>query len=211
MLFDELEATRKVHLDRLPEAELEELLGPSALFPSKFEPPRDPKALEAERLIKEQATLYRIAETGEKHTVPPLASSRRKLKQQRKARREADAGPNWFHMKAPELTPELERDLAALRLRGHIDPKHFYRKTDLEKPPKFFEVGTLINHATEPVSHKLPKAARGKSLVEQLLEEDQTHKFSTRKWVELMKSKKKQRHSKARGSRAARKRRLGFH
>ena len=47
---------------------------------------------------------------------------------------------------AKELTPELKRDLQIIRMRGVLDPKRFYRSSDMKKElPKYFQVGTLID------------------------------------------------------------------
>ena len=43
-------------------------------------------------------------------------------------------------MKAPELTPELKADLKVIKMRGALDPKRFYKKSDREGLPKFFQV-----------------------------------------------------------------------
>src|SRR4051794_33025502 len=40
------------------------------------------------------------------------------------------AGPEWFNMQTPDLTPEVERDLRMLRLRAYMRPDKFYKKDD---------------------------------------------------------------------------------
>ena len=55
------------------------------------------------------------------------------------------AGAGWGHMAAKELTPELKRELQIIRMRGVLDPKRFYRSSDMKQElPKYFQVGTLI-------------------------------------------------------------------
>lgn len=43
-------------------------------------------------------------------------------------------------MSAPELTPELKRDLQILNMRNYIDPKRHYKKSSSKELPRFFQV-----------------------------------------------------------------------
>lgn len=43
-------------------------------------------------------------------------------------------------MPAPEITDELKNDLEILKMRSALDPKHFYKKNDMEALPKYFQV-----------------------------------------------------------------------
>lgn len=43
-------------------------------------------------------------------------------------------------MPAPEITPEVKRDLQLLKLRNVLDPKRFYKKDSDRKLPKYFQV-----------------------------------------------------------------------
>jgi hypothetical protein len=51
----------------------------------------------------------------------------------------ATAGPAWFDMPAPVVTPELKRDLQLLKLRNVLDPKRFYKRDGDRGLPKFFQ------------------------------------------------------------------------
>jgi hypothetical protein len=62
------------------------------------------------------------------------------LKKIKKAEREKTKGSDWFNMKAPEMTPELQNELDVLRMRSAIDPTRFYKKLDSTAPPKYFQV-----------------------------------------------------------------------
>ena len=113
-------------------------------------------------------------------------------------------------MKKPDITPEIKEDLQAILLRRHLDPKRFYKKNDFKEVPKFFSIGTVISPADEPVSYHIEKEKRNKSLVEQLLAEDEQISFSRKKWTQVMKSKPKNKKSSKGGSKAQKKRKLGF-
>lgn len=197
MFFEE---TSKINRNRLDNQELEKLLGESSLFPSQGEP-INAKQLEAEDILK-NASLYRIVQAqGEwKDKLPPLTISKRKRIQENKLKREQTTGPEWFNMKAMELTSELKSDLDAIRLRSHLDPKKFYRRTDMKEYPKFFSIGTIVNAPSEPLTNNLARSSRKKSLAEQLLEEDEEKNFTRKKWTLLMKSKPKKRHNRTKGT-----------
>ena len=52
------------------------------------------------------------------------------------------AGPKWFNMPAQVMTPELKREVQAMRLRNALDPKRFYKggAKDSKTMPEFFQV-----------------------------------------------------------------------
>lgn len=54
--------------------------------------------------------------------------------------REKTKGANWFNMKAPEMTDELKNELQVIQLRSALDPKHFYKRSEMKSLPKYFEV-----------------------------------------------------------------------
>jgi hypothetical protein len=61
-----------------------------------------------------------------------------------------NAGASWFDLPAPPAAelPRLHREVEALRLRNHLDPKRFYRKEEGEGKgikglPKYFAVSLL--------------------------------------------------------------------
>ena len=91
--------------------------------------------------------------------VQPLHTSRKGKKQLKPD----TAGAAWGHMTAKGLTPELKRDLQIIRMRGVLDPKRFYRSSDMKKElPKYFQVGTLIGGAEDagdcgPAGRSVPR------------------------------------------------------
>ena len=88
--------------------------------------------------------------------VQPLHTSRKGKKEQKPD----TAGAAWGHMAAKELTPELKRDLQIIRMRGVLDPKRFYRSSDIKKElPKYFQVGTLIGGVDDAGAKKKPKGS----------------------------------------------------
>jgi hypothetical protein len=66
--------------------------------------------------------------------------------------REATKGSKWFDMKAPEMSEELRNELEILQMRSELDPKRFYKRSEMKTLPKYFEVrreqlllGTFLN------------------------------------------------------------------
>ena len=101
-----------------------------------------------------------LAGSGE---VPPLHASRKSKKKERPD----TAGAAWGHMAAKELTPELKRDLQIIRMRGVLDPKRFYRSSDMKKElPKYFQVGTLVEGAADGRSARLTRRERKASMLQ---------------------------------------------
>lgn len=47
-------------------------------------------------------------------------------------------------MKAPEMTEELKNDMSILQMRSALDPKHFYKRSEMKTLPKYFEVSSLL-------------------------------------------------------------------
>ena len=88
---------------------------------------------------------------------------KKKMKKLKKAEREKNKGKDWFNMpvikkltyfttssliilftqKALELTEERKADLELLQMRGVLDPKRFYKRSDKEGLPKNFQVPSL--------------------------------------------------------------------
>ncbi|CAI9094547.1 OLC1v1030307C1 [Oldenlandia corymbosa var. corymbosa] len=74
-------------------------------------------------------------------------------------------------MPAPTITPELKKDLQLLKLRSVLDPKRHYKKGDSKSKtlPKFFQMGTVIEPASEYYTGRLSKKERKNTLADELL------------------------------------------
>ena len=205
MLFDEIGSYSDPYTSKHEDLELDKLLGPSSLFPSSQGEPENLKAKEADRILQEKCTLYQLDQDKDnKHTVPPLVPRKKRMRED-----DDTAGPKWFNMKRPELTPEIIHDVNAMRLRSHLNPKKFYKKKDIEDMPKYFQIGTVMPSPFEPKSHSLEKSSRRKPLVEQLLEDDSQLNFSRKKWLEVREARKRLNKRKG-GMKKMSKKKLGF-
>ncbi|KAJ3412734.1 hypothetical protein HDV05_000304 [Chytridiales sp. JEL 0842] len=100
-------------------------------------------------------------------------------------------GPKWFDLPAPELTDSLKHDLLILKSRGVLDPKRFYKKPDQPDSvfPKFFQVGTIVNHSADFYSGRLTKKERKSGFVEELLADKGTKGYVKKKFLEIQEAK----------------------
>nr|TKS06548.1 hypothetical protein D5086_0000121860 [Populus alba] len=94
-----------------------------------------------------------------------------KLNKLLKSQRKDTLGKDWFDMPASTITPELKRDLQLLKLRSAIDPKRHYKRGDSKSKelPKYFQVGTVVESATDFYSGRLTKKERKVTIADELL------------------------------------------
>lgn len=97
-----------------------------------------------------------------------------------------DAGAKWFHMRKPEMTTLLKRDLLVLKNRSVLDPKRHYKKEKWEIP-KYFETGTIIEGNTEFYSARMARKDRGKTLADEILQDSAANTYFKRKYAEIQK------------------------
>ncbi|GAA5982100.1 hypothetical protein JCM5350_003455 [Sporobolomyces pararoseus] len=121
---------------------------------------------------------------GEKWGMAPVP---RLSKKQYKANQPHTAGSKWFDMPATPMTPELKREIDAMRLRNALDPKKFMKgSAKNEKIGEFFQVGHVITPNTRATtSNSLPTASK-RSFVEELVEDEQARAYAKRKTKEVM-------------------------
>ncbi|XP_050663902.1 deoxynucleotidyltransferase terminal-interacting protein 2 [Leptidea sinapis] len=125
------------------------------------------------------------------HALPKYNVSEKKLRKLRKAERKKDKGPNWFNMKAPQMTPELRNDLKLLKMRSALDPKHFYKKNDMEVLPKYFQVGRIMDSALDHTNERLTRKQRKRTMVDELLADAELQKYNKKKYKEIIDENRK--------------------
>ncbi|XP_061883859.1 deoxynucleotidyltransferase terminal-interacting protein 2 [Entelurus aequoreus] len=129
------------------------------------------------------------ADFEKKDTVPPYSESKRALKKQHRAEREKTTGDGWFNMKAPELTNELQGDLKLLKMRGSLDPKRFYKKNDRDGFPKYFQMATVVDNPLDFYHSRVPKKQRKRTMVEELLADEEFRHKNKKKYLNIMAEK----------------------
>jgi hypothetical protein len=92
----------------------------------------------------------------------------------------ASAPRGWFDLPAPELTLELKRELTILRNRNFLDPTRRYKtsREDRGALPKFFQIGTVVEGATE--RHAGTRARSKPSLVATLQADPVFNEYASR-------------------------------
>ncbi|KAL5785733.1 hypothetical protein ACOSQ2_008125 [Xanthoceras sorbifolium] len=117
--------------------------------------------------------------------VPP--NNPRKLNKLLKKQVKDTAGTSWFDMPAATITPELKKDLQLLKLRNVIDPKRHYKKGDSKSKtlPKYFQVGTVVESASDFFSSRLAKKERKATLADELLSDRNLGQYRKRKVREI--------------------------
>ncbi|RKP05692.1 Fcf2 pre-rRNA processing-domain-containing protein, partial [Thamnocephalis sphaerospora] len=99
--------------------------------------------------------------------------------------REKTSGAAWFDMPKTKLTPELERDWQIIQMRNALDPKRHYRKENRKQPPKYCQVGTIIEGATEFYSSRLTRKERKQTLVDEFLYDKDRRQYFRSKYLTL--------------------------
>nr|XP_020494611.1 deoxynucleotidyltransferase terminal-interacting protein 2 [Labrus bergylta] len=128
-------------------------------------------------------------EFEKKDAVPPYSESKQALKLKHRVEREKSTGDSWFNMKAPEITPELKGDLNVLKMRGSMDPKRFYKKNDRDGFPKYFQVGTVVDNPVDFYHSRLPKKARKRTMVEELMADADFRHKNKKKYQDIVAEK----------------------
>ncbi|WVZ73830.1 hypothetical protein U9M48_022093 [Paspalum notatum var. saurae] len=99
-------------------------------------------------------------------------------------------GKGWFDMPAPTITPELKKDLQILQLRHVMDPKrHFKRAGKSKALPMYFQVGTVVEPASEFFTGRLTKRERKTTLVDEVLSDQYLKSYRMRKVREIQESR----------------------
>jgi hypothetical protein len=116
-------------------------------------------------------------------TLMASASERKTAKQQSK--KHETAGSKWFDLPATPVTPEIEKDLKVLSMRGAIDRKRHYRGSEQPGKSKYFQMGTVISDAAGFYGDRLTRKQRPQSLVDTLLKDVDSQAYFKRKYNQL--------------------------
>lgn len=97
------------------------------------------------------------------------------------------AGAAWFDMPATPMTPQLKRELDALRLSAALDPKRFLRGgAKRDKVGEFFQVGHVIAPSTRATTLSSEKRVQKRSFVEDLVESEEAKAYARKKTKEVL-------------------------
>ncbi|XP_018806205.1 rRNA-processing protein fcf2-like [Juglans regia] len=119
--------------------------------------------------------------------VPP--NDPRKLNNLMRKQLKDTTSKSWYEMPAQTITPEIEKDLRLLKLRSAIDPKRHYKKGDSKSKtlPKYFQLGTVVESASDFFTGRLTKKQRKATIADELLSDHTLAKYRKRKVQEIEK------------------------
>ena len=95
----------------------------------------------------------------------------------------------WFGLPKHRMTPELEKELTALKLRANFDPKRFYKANDRQQLPKYFTIATEVGGGMAPVGlHTKTRevhAHSGRSFLDTILRDETVQAWTQKKKSEV--------------------------
>lgn len=110
----------------------------------------------------------------------------RTLRKKEAKAQKSEALAKWFGLPRAKLTPELEKELLAIKLRGNVDPKRFYKSNDSKKLPTHFHVAVETG-GDGPVAgyHAKQESSRGISFLDSVLRDSQAQDWTYKKFTEV--------------------------
>mmetsp|Transcript_44790 Transcript_44790/g.106317 ORF Transcript_44790/g.106317 Transcript_44790/m.106317 type:complete len:272 (-) Transcript_44790:57-872(-) len=117
---------------------------------------------------------------GEK--IRPVDDAKLRQKERRKEREEHLDG--WFGLTKKRMTPELEKELEAIQLRGYFDSKRFYKANNSDKLPTHFHIAKVVGGGMAPTGEKPNVESKGRSVLDQMLRDYAGQEFTERKMAE---------------------------
>ncbi|XP_053693844.1 deoxynucleotidyltransferase terminal-interacting protein 2 [Sabethes cyaneus] len=152
----------------------------------------------AETDVNEHMKTSVITEAVEKQeNLAKLSMSDRQVKELNRVERAKTKGDKWFNLPAQEMTEEIKNELEVIRMRSVLDPKHFYKRSEMKTLPKYFQIGKVIESPLDYYNERGTKKSKAKSLVDELLEDAQFQKFNKKKYAEALEKRKKKAYHKA--------------
>ncbi|KWU45188.1 Fcf2-domain-containing protein [Rhodotorula sp. JG-1b] len=152
---------------------------------------------------KEKETGMSTAEgqVGDKWGMAPLP---RLSKKQIRAKQPHTAGAQWFNLPATPMTPEIKREIDALRLSNQLDPKKFLRGgAKKDKVGEFFQIGHIIAPSTRATTLSSQPTVQKRSFVEDLLEDEESKAYAKKKTKEVMRKTMSGRKRQRKGNKGA--------
>eukprot|EP00594_Rhizosolenia_setigera_P008318 CAMPEP_0178958560 /NCGR_PEP_ID=MMETSP0789-20121207/11700_1 /TAXON_ID=3005 /ORGANISM="Rhizosolenia setigera, Strain CCMP 1694" /LENGTH=280 /DNA_ID=CAMNT_0020641259 /DNA_START=54 /DNA_END=896 /DNA_ORIENTATION=- len=134
-------------------------------------------------------------------TLPSSESS--KIKRDQSSDHTKSAGPKWFHIQSHPFTESLQQDLKVIQNRNYMDPKKFYKSSDINSSSsknKIYQVGTVVEGTGEFFSSRLTKKQRKSTLAEELMADEKIRNYTKRKFKEATSKQRPQKKNKKRSN-----------
>ncbi|KAF8822561.1 Fcf2 pre-rRna processing protein [Cardiosporidium cionae] len=104
----------------------------------------------------------------------------------------------WYNLPHQKHTPEVLRDLRALKLRGFSLPGKFYKRNDLKTLPTHFHFARAVEGHLQPVGEGKESQAvgttnyrrkHGQSLLQEFLKDENVKRFTGKRYREIQQLK----------------------
>lgn len=76
-------------------------------------------------------------------------------------------------------------------MRNSLDPKRFYKRSEMKTLPKYFEIGKVMDSPLDYHSNKNVRKTKAKTLVDELMEDADFQQFQKKKFKESQEHKQK--------------------
>jgi hypothetical protein len=104
----------------------------------------------------------------------------------RKEIKAASAGAKWFDMRPTPMTDDFKRDVQVLANRAYLDPKRFYKKSDIgTKNNTILQRGTVIEGTGEFFSARLSKRQRQANLTDEIMADDKVRRYTKSQFLKI--------------------------
>ncbi|KAH9906442.1 Fcf2-domain-containing protein [Xylariomycetidae sp. FL2044] len=147
------------------------------------------------KVVKPETTKSETATTAAASTAskPESGELSVRIPEPRKPKKDmiqSDAGPGWFGLGKTPNDPEVKRQFQLLRMRDVLDPKRHYKKFDTKAAmPEYSAVGTIMPGPTDFFNDQMTKKERKRTLLDEVLEGEQSSKRFKRKYSEIQAAK----------------------
>eukprot|EP00612_Vaucheria_litorea_P000501 CAMPEP_0171452850 /NCGR_PEP_ID=MMETSP0945-20130129/794_1 /TAXON_ID=109269 /ORGANISM="Vaucheria litorea, Strain CCMP2940" /LENGTH=246 /DNA_ID=CAMNT_0011977601 /DNA_START=111 /DNA_END=851 /DNA_ORIENTATION=+ len=106
-------------------------------------------------------------------------------------------GKGWFGYRGAEPSKELQRDIDVIKMRSYLDPQRFYKASEIgNRGIGLQQVGTVVEAPNEFFSSRLTKRQRRRTVVDELMSDQNIKNYVRSKALKLSTEKGKKASSK---------------
>lgn len=92
---------------------------------------------------------------------------------------------NWYGMTKKDPTSEESTELTVMRLRKYLEPGKFIRSDGMTKNPKYYEMGTIIDHGFLGKKRGSKRAENTGTLFDEIAAKDEEVGFTKRRFIDI--------------------------
>lgn len=172
---------------------IRELLFPDAAA-ANFDPSKVPMSVDAilKRCQESKLAAFAVDASVADFTSEQTRTFRASRQNKRdKAHEQEAALAKWYGMRKQDPDAEENAELTIFRLRKYLQPGNFIRSDGLTKNPKYYEIGTIIDHGVAGQRQGSKGKQKKGSLFDELAAKDQEVGFTKRKFRQIQDDKMK--------------------